>query len=135
MYAYFIPFSSSSFYLPLTFFTVAMLIIGGRNSLWGAVTGSVLISFLSEIFRRLESGTKLAGVHLSIPSGSTELLIAFSMLLVLILRPDGITGGKEFRLQSARWRGRGSAEAIHPEGVRRKAAEEETAGPPADRPA
>ena len=98
MYAYFIPFSSSTFYLPLTFFTVAMLIIGGRNSLWGAVSGSVLISFLAEFFRRLESGSNFVGVHLKIPSGSTDVLVALSMLLVLILRPDGLTGGKEFRL-------------------------------------
>src|SRR5581483_4404455 len=86
MYAYFIPFSTSTFYLPLTFLTVAMLIIGGRNSLWGAVSGSVLISFLAEIFRRLESGTDVAGVHIDIPLGSTEVLIALTMLLVLILR-------------------------------------------------
>jgi branched-chain amino acid transport system permease protein len=98
MYAYFIPFGSSTFYLPLTFFTVAMLIIGGRNSLWGAVSGSVLISFLAEVFRRLEAGSNVVGVHLTIPSGSTDVLVALSMLLVLILRPDGLTGGKEFRL-------------------------------------
>ena len=40
----------------------------------------------------------LAGVHVRIPTGSTEVLIALTMLLVLILRPDGLTGGKEFRL-------------------------------------
>jgi branched-chain amino acid transport system permease protein len=102
MYAYFIPFSTSSFYLPLTFLTIAMLIVGGRNSLWGAVTGSMLISFLSEVFRRIESGTSVAGVHIKIPSGSTELLIALTMLVVLILRPDGLTGGKEVTVASLR---------------------------------
>jgi branched-chain amino acid transport system permease protein len=98
MYAFYIPFGSSAFYLPLTFFTVAMLIIGGRNSLWGAVTGSVLISVLAEIFRRLEAGSDVAGIHAKIPNGSTEVLVALTMLLVLILRPDGLTGGKEVRV-------------------------------------
>lgn len=107
MYAYYLPFGVTTFYLPLTFFTVAMLIIGGRNSLWGAVIGSVLVSTLAELFRRLEAGTQLAGVHLSIPVGSTELLIALSMLVVLILRPDGLTGGKEVRLPE-RWLRRGT---------------------------
>jgi branched-chain amino acid transport system permease protein len=98
MYAFYIPFGSSTFYLPLTFFTVAMLIIGGRNSLWGAVTGSVLISFLAEVFRRFEAGSGVAGLDAKIPNGSTEVLVALSMLLVLILRPDGLTGGKEVRV-------------------------------------
>ena len=79
-----------------------MLIIGGRNSLWGAVTGSLLISFLAEVFRRVESGTNVVGVHVKIPSGSTEVLIALTMLVVLILRPDGLTGGKEVTLSSLR---------------------------------
>jgi branched-chain amino acid transport system permease protein len=79
-----------------------MLIIGGRNSLWGAVLGSVLISVLAEVFRRFEAGSGVAGVHAKIPVGSTEVLIALSMLLVLILRPDGLTGGKEVRLPR-RW--------------------------------
>src|SRR4029079_17092588 len=43
MYAYYIPFGSSTFYLPLTFFTVAMLIIGGPDTLWGPVPGSVVL--------------------------------------------------------------------------------------------
>jgi branched-chain amino acid transport system permease protein len=108
MYAYYIPFGSSTFYLPLTFLTVAMLIIGGRNSLWGAVAGAVLISVLAEVFRRFEAGSGVAGIHTSIPNGSTEVLVALSMLLVLILRPDGLTGGKEVRVPR-RWMERAAA--------------------------
>ena len=39
----------------------------------------------------------MAGIHAKFPNGSTEVLVALSMLLVLILRPDGLTGGKEVR--------------------------------------
>jgi branched-chain amino acid transport system permease protein len=95
MYAFYLPFASATFYLPLTFLTVAMLIIGGRNSLWGAVVGVVLVSTVSEVLRRYEAGASLGPVQVTLPSGSTEVVLALVMLTVLLLRPDGLTGGVE----------------------------------------
>ena len=95
MYAFYLPFASATFYLPLTFLTVAMLIIGGRNSLWGAVVGVVLVSTVSEVLRRYEAGASLGPLDVTLPSGSTEVVLALVMLTVLLLRPDGLTGGVE----------------------------------------
>ena len=41
-----------NFYLDLTFLIVAMLVIGGRGSLTGAVAGAVVIAALTEVLRR-----------------------------------------------------------------------------------
>lgn len=94
MYAYFLPFDASTFYLPLTFLTVAMLIIGGRNSLWGAVVGVVVVSVISEVTRRFEAGMYFG---VSLPNGTTEVVVGAAMLLILIFRPSGLTGGREVR--------------------------------------
>lgn len=89
-----------SFWLSLTFISLAMLIVGGQRSLTGAVTGAVLISFITEVLRLMESGFALGETQLAFPKGSQELGIALVMLLVLIFRPSGIAGGRElaFRL-------------------------------------
>ena len=44
-----------TFYLPLTFITLAMLVVGGMQSLSGAVVGVVVMSFLIEFLRRWEA--------------------------------------------------------------------------------
>lgn len=92
--------SVKSFWLGLTFISLAMLIIGGQRSLTGAVTGAVVISTITEILRLMESGISLGEAALALPPGSQELGIALVMLLVLIFRPTGLTGGRElsFRL-------------------------------------
>ena len=91
-----------SFWLSLTFISLAMLIVGGQRSLTGAVTGAVVISFITEILRLMESGFALGATQLAFPKGSQELGIALVMLLVLIFRPSGITGGRELAFRLAR---------------------------------
>lgn len=96
MYAHFITtFNPDQFYLPATFVIVAMLVTGGRTALAGAVIGTVVFTALSEIFRRLQAG-ELTGV--SLPSGTANVLLALFLLLIIILRPSGITGGREIPL-------------------------------------
>ncbi len=77
-------------YLNITFITIVMLLVGGMRSLTGAVVGVVAISVVSEGLRLAE---KPIGV-----SGLGELGLAAFMLIVLALRPGGITGGKEVPL-------------------------------------
>ena len=84
-----------SFWLSLTFLSLAMLIVGGQRSLTGAVVGACLISAMTEALRLLEGGVSLGAARFSLPPGSQELSIALLMLLVLILRPAGLTGGRE----------------------------------------
>ncbi len=88
--------SVDSFFLNLTFITLAMLIVGGMRSLSGAVLGVVFVQIVIEVFRKLESGVDLAGAKLSVPSGVQELILAAAMLFILIYRREGLTGGREF---------------------------------------
>jgi branched-chain amino acid transport system permease protein len=59
MYAYNNPFSADTFYLTLTFYSIAVLVIGGQMSLWGAVLGTTVVSVFSQLMRHAESGVEL----------------------------------------------------------------------------
>jgi branched-chain amino acid transport system permease protein len=88
------------FYLDLTFVTLAMLVFGGVASLWGAVLGALAISALNSFLGDAEN-TVHVGFRLTLPNGTRLVTIGAVMALVLILRPSGLTGGREFGL---RWR-------------------------------
>jgi branched-chain amino acid transport system permease protein len=87
--------STSLFYLDMTFLTLAMLVVGGMNSLSGAVLGVVALSTVIEVLRRFESGVDVGIVSVQLPSGAQEIALAVIMLLVLIFRPTGITRSRE----------------------------------------
>ncbi|WP_193143143.1 MULTISPECIES: branched-chain amino acid ABC transporter permease [unclassified Meridianimarinicoccus] len=88
-----------SFYLGITFISLAMLVIGGIGSLSGAVVGVLLLSVLIELLVRAEQGISINETQLALPSGSQEILIGIAMIVVLIVRPNGLTAGKEFKLK------------------------------------
>lgn len=83
------------FYLAITFLTVSMLVIGGTGSLAGAVIGTFAVSVVAELLRQIELGIAIGEATISAPAGLRELGLAVAMLLVLIFRPAGITGGRE----------------------------------------
>jgi branched-chain amino acid transport system permease protein len=85
-------------YLDLTFLTLAMLVIGGASSLWGAVVGALLVSFLDSFLLNAENGTDVLVAELTLPSGSSTVILGVLMALMLLLRPSGITGGREASL-------------------------------------
>jgi branched-chain amino acid transport system permease protein len=87
--------SVNSFWLDATFTTLAMLVVGGLNSLAGAVIGVITISTLIEVLRQLEKGVHVGTFTLTAPGGLQELGLAVIMLLILILRPKGIMGNRE----------------------------------------
>lgn len=86
-------------YLDLTFLTLAMLVVGGIASLLGAVVGALAVSFLTILLQNAEEGISLFGGHVDLPSGSALVGVAVVMLLVLLLRPRGLTGGREASLR------------------------------------
>jgi branched-chain amino acid transport system permease protein len=88
-------FNADAFYLALTFTTLAMLVIGGMTSLSGAVIGSLTISIVAEVLHRVEQGANIGPVHIPSRPGLREVGLAIIMILILILRPRGITGGRE----------------------------------------
>jgi branched-chain amino acid transport system permease protein len=89
---FFVTFSPLDFYFDITFLTIVMLIVGGMTSVTGAVVGVYFITFIRELFRRWEVDG-FAGV--TPPSGTANLVLAAVLLVTLILRPRGITAGKE----------------------------------------
>jgi branched-chain amino acid transport system permease protein len=84
------------FYLEMTFVTLAMLVVGGIGSLSGAVVGVVVVTFVVEFLRTLEHGISVGTTTFALPSGSQEIGLGVVMALILILRPSGLTGGREF---------------------------------------
>jgi branched-chain amino acid transport system permease protein len=95
--------STGQVYLELTFLTLAMLVVGGMTSLWGAVVGALSVSALDSFLAEAERGVDV-GVSLSLPTGSRLVVVGALMALVLVLRPSGITGGRELRLRRVRLR-------------------------------
>ena len=98
LYIHFIPINVDAVYLDLTFITLAMLVIGGVSSLWGAVVGALFVSALDSVLAEMEDGMTLLGRTIDLPSGSRIVVVSAIMALVLIVKPSGLTGGREFSL-------------------------------------
>ena len=104
LYVHLLPVQVNSVYLDLTFITLAMLVVGGATSLFGAVVGALAVSALDSWLSVAENGTSLFGWHIDLPAGSAEIVVGILMAAVLILRPSGLTGGRELRLRGVSWR-------------------------------
>lgn len=95
-----------TFYLDLTFLIIAMLVIGGRRSLTGAVMGAILVTLLTELLRQAEIGVTIGATKIAAPAGLGDVIFALLMLLIILFRPDGLAGGREISwirwLQKAR---------------------------------
>ena len=101
LYVHLLPVNAESFYLDLTFITLAMLVIGGATSLWGAVVGAVAVSAVDSFLAEAENGVNVFGQSLDLPSGTRIVVVGALMALVLILRPTGLTGGRELPVPRA----------------------------------
>jgi branched-chain amino acid transport system permease protein len=95
--------TADSVYLELTFLTLAMLVFGGATSLWGAVLGALVVSALDSFLSQAESGVNI-GFTFDLPQGTRLIILGAVMATMLILRPSGITGGREFSLAWAQRR-------------------------------
>ena len=84
-----------TFYLGLTFTTLSMLVVGGMNSLSGAVLGVVVLSIIIQVLRWFEKGIGLGDVTLSIPLGLQEIALGVIMIGILMYRPTGLTRNQE----------------------------------------
>jgi len=98
LYVHMLPIEIDSLYLDLTFLTLAMLVVGGSGSLLGAVVGALAIGGLDSFLSAAENGVDLFGWHLNLPTGTAVLAVGALMALILIVRPSGLTGGREFSL-------------------------------------
>jgi branched-chain amino acid transport system permease protein len=98
LYVHLLPLNTEGLYLDLTFITLAMLVIGGATSLWGAVVGALAVSGVDSFLAEAENGVRLAGHTIDLPGGTRIVVVGALMAVVLILRPSGLTGGREISL-------------------------------------
>lgn len=85
-------FSPKKFYFTDTFFLLAMLIVGGMSTVTGAVLGATVVTLVTELLRRLESGIDLGFVAIPQVFGTTQIGIGLLILIALVKRPDGLSG-------------------------------------------
>jgi branched-chain amino acid transport system permease protein len=88
-------------YLELTFLTLAMLVVGGIGSLWGAVVGALVVSGLDSFLGDAENGD-ISWLHA--PEGTRLVVVAAFMAAVLVFLPRGLTGGRGLSLPQLRRR-------------------------------
>ncbi|HZT19355.1 MAG TPA: branched-chain amino acid ABC transporter permease [Dongiaceae bacterium] len=91
-------FSPAAFYFAYTFALISMLVIGGMQSLTGAVVGVLLVSLLSEALRNLERGFSLGAVTVPPLYGASQIVLGVVFILIMIFRPSGVTGDLELTL-------------------------------------
>ena len=91
------------FFFEYTLLTLVMLIVGGRNSLTGALAGVVVITAGRELARWLSTdGHALFGLDLDAPGldwilseGLPTIFLGLAMLGFMIFRPNGLIGDVE----------------------------------------
>jgi branched-chain amino acid transport system permease protein len=88
-------FSPKAFYLKETLVILGMLVIGGPNTVSGAVLGTFIVTFAFEGLRALESNINQAHIFTEQVVGLTEIVLALAMIAVLILRPGGLVAVRE----------------------------------------
>ena len=119
LWAHFITsFSPYAFYLSAMFVFLAMLVIGGPMSISGAVIGTVLMTVLREGLRSIENNVNMSGILPTSLVGFTEVVMAVLLVVILVLRPSGIMGGRELR-----W-------PVRSGGAEGKGGDADAAGPP-----
>jgi branched-chain amino acid transport system permease protein len=102
LYVHLLPLQVNDVFLPLTFITLAMLVVGGSGTLLGAVIGALVVNGIFSFFSAATNGVDLFGWHLTVPQGTGTIVLGVLMAGVLILRPSGLTGGRELTLPE-RW--------------------------------
>lgn len=91
-------FSPASFAIPLVVVVLTMSIVGGVNSITGALAGAALVTLLNEFLRRVEDGVDVVGVHLKASTGISAAVLGVALILTLRWRPAGLFSAYEFQL-------------------------------------
>lgn len=88
-------FAPKAFYLKETFLIVTMLVIGGANTVTGAVAGAILITVAYEGLRGTESALNATAIGAGQVVGLTEIVLALAMIAVMIVKPGGLFPNRE----------------------------------------
>lgn len=85
--------STQTFTFVKSFEVIAMNVVGGLGSLSGAIMGAGILTVLPEALRKVQD---LTGVDLRM------VIYALTMILIMILRPQGLMGNKEWKWLSSK---------------------------------
>jgi branched-chain amino acid transport system permease protein len=106
-------FTPRDFYFDLAFGYVAMLIVGGMGSVMGAAVGVAAIMGVMEVLQRLEGGFAIGPLTVPPVFGLPIVGASAAILLILLLRPEGLWGGRDLRLPAS-WLPRRAAPVLPP---------------------
>jgi branched-chain amino acid transport system permease protein len=88
----FLAFGPDEFFFDTTFALLAMLVIGGRSSVTGAVAGAALVTLVEDTLGQIEQGGRMLGVVVPHIPGLVRFAIALLIILSLVFRPQGLFG-------------------------------------------
>src|SRR5207244_4904662 len=89
--AYYTTVNASQFAFSFSIFVLAMLIVGGLGSIWGAVLGALLLSYINFYF--IPSVFNGLPHTLGLTFSLTDLsygIFGFLLVMVMVLRPQGL---------------------------------------------
>src|SRR5262249_19178470 len=78
------------------FLGVAMMILGGMGSITGSVLGAVIMTILPQFIIPFERGGNVLGFEIPALNGLTQIVTALILIGVMLVRPGGFAGAKEF---------------------------------------
>ncbi len=88
MYAHYITFvSPESFDVHASIFVLAMVLVGGMGTTWGAILGAAILILLPEVLRFLPLPTMSMGPI-------RQIIYGLILIMVCFLRPRGLIGGR-----------------------------------------
>ena len=98
--AYFTTVNAGQFQFSFSIFVLAMIIVGGLGSIWGAVLGALMLSYtnyylIPDVFNNIPS--KL-GLNFNLTQLSFG-IFGFLLVLVMVLRPQGLFPERRRRLE------------------------------------
>jgi len=78
------------------FIGVAMMILGGMGSITGSILGATIMTILPQFIIPFERGGEFLGLELPALNGLTQIVTALILIGVMLVRPEGLAGAKEF---------------------------------------
>ena len=92
----------TGFTTDVSFFVMALVIVGGLGTIWGPIVGSAILVILPELFRFIGLPSTYAGLL-------RQVLYGGMLILVLLLRPKGLVGGTGIGVKRVKAGGSGLA--------------------------
>lgn len=96
-------FSPTQFYLTITLTIVAMVIVGGGNTVSGVVIGTILVTAVLQVLGNIETGAQLGPLRLPQLLGLPTLGLSVMLIAAVYFRREGLFGRQELELAVVGW--------------------------------